>query len=235
MAGTEEKEMICKLDTIQRPDDLVSLVKRLGFLPFFQDSIAGYSIDEATPARVWDENLGLGPWLWRDDIAKEKQCIYGKFFHKKTGYVSVEWFSHFANYRRDGYDFDARYDDGLARYEDRRIYEIIEKDGPITAPELRRKAGVNPKKASAFEGSMTRLQMMAYVVPVDFIFPRDEHGEKKYSYGTTVFDLPERWLGEEVCTAEYKTKPQQSFEIMVAHLMKMIPGMDRKQIEKMLK
>ena len=40
------------------------------------------------------------------------QCIYGKFFHKKTGYISVEWFPHFANYRREGYDFDALYDDG---------------------------------------------------------------------------------------------------------------------------
>lgn len=51
----------------------------------------------------------------------------------------MDWFPHFANYRRGGYDFDARYEDGLARYEDKRIYDLIEKEGPITAPELRKR------------------------------------------------------------------------------------------------
>ena len=220
---------------IHSQKDLSDLVTDLGFLPFFQNEIEGFSIDEATPASVWDAYLGLGPWLWRDEIAKDKHCIYGKFFAGKTGYISVEWFPHFANYRRDGYDFDARYDDGFIRYEDKRIYEIIEQNGPITASELRRKAGVSSKKASSFDGSMTRLQMMTYVVPVDFIFPKDENGEKKYSYGTTVFDLPERWLGENLCKAEYRTEPERSLEIMVQHIQAVLPGIDRSSVIKLLK
>ena len=153
---------------IRTPEDLTALVSEFGFLPFFSTEIVGFSIDDLTPMEVWGEYLGLGPWLWRDEIAKDKICIYGKFFGKKTGYVSAEWFPHLANYRRDGYDFDARRDEGLVRNDDAHIYEIIERHGPITAPELRRRAMVDPKRASGFEAALTRLQMTTYVVPADF-------------------------------------------------------------------
>lgn len=216
-------------------EDLTELVKELGFLPFFGSNIMGFSIGEATPIEVWQKNLGLGPWLWRDDIAKEKECIYGKFFNKKTGYVSTEWFPHLANYRRNGYDFDALFDDGLARYDDKHIYDIIESKGPITAPQLKKEASVDRKKTSRFDGIMTRLQMMTYIVPVDFIFPKDEYGNKKYSYGITVYDTPEHWLGYDFCTSQYKTPPKESLEFMVQHLMKMLPDIDRDSVVKLLK
>ena len=223
------------LHEIRTPEDLTSLVKEFGFLPFFSTQIAGFSIDDMTPLEVWNECLGLGPWLWRDEIVKDKTCIYGKFFGRKTGYVSAEWFPYLANYRRDGYDFDARRDEGLVRNDDALIYEIIERHGPITAPELRRRAMIDPKRASAFETSLTRLQMTTYVVPVDFLFPRDKFGEKKYSYGTTVYDMPERWLGEEACTSQYHAEPRESFAQMVEHLAKALPNADKKDIEKLLK
>ena len=172
-----------ELRPIINSQDLIDLVAEVGFLPFFQNDIQGFSIDEATPPAIWDVYLGLGPWLWRDDIAKEKKCIYGKFFNNKTGYVSIDWFPDFANYRRDGYDFDARYEDGLIRHEDKAVYYLIDRDGAMTARELKRKLWVDPKKTSNFDGRMTRLQMMTYIVSVDFIFPLDENGEKKYAEG----------------------------------------------------
>lgn len=204
-------------------------------MPFFQNEIQGFSIDEATPTEVWESHLGLGPWLWRDEIAREKQCAYGKFFNKKTGCISTEWFSHFANYRRDGYDFDARYDDGLIRHEDKLIYDLIECRGPLSAKELKRELGVDPKKTSNFDGRMARLQMMTYIVPVEFIFAVDENGEKKYSYGTTIFDLPERWLGEDVCRKEYRTDPKESFEKCVNQLIQSRPDLERERAVRLLK
>lgn len=46
---------------------------------------------------------------------------YGKFFDKKAGFISVEWVPVFANYRRDGYDFDALYEDGKAPLKHKKI------------------------------------------------------------------------------------------------------------------
>ena len=42
--------------------------------------------------------------------------------------VPKAWFSDFANFRRDGYDFDALYDDGLANYRDKELYELLERE-----------------------------------------------------------------------------------------------------------
>ena len=53
--------------------------------------------------------------------------------------VPKAWFSDFANFRRDGYDFDALYDDGLANYRDKELYELLERESPILSGELKRK------------------------------------------------------------------------------------------------
>ena len=223
------------LPPIRFQSDLIRTVREYGFLPFFSGPIPGYSIDDAVPPEVWATNRGLGPWMWRDEIAHEGSCIYGKYFMGKIGYVSKAWFAHLANYRRDGYDFDARYDDGLARYEDKRIYDLVLQNGPISAPALRNLAGVERGKAYRFETVMTRLQMMSYVVPCDFLFPRDAQGEKKYSYGVTVYDVPERCLGEEAVTGEYKTAPQESFRCIQEHLRKVLPTAEETDILKMIR
>ena len=46
----------------------------------------------------------------------------------------MEWLPAFANFRRDGYDFDARWDDGLANIRHKRIMDCFEEnpDGGIT-------------------------------------------------------------------------------------------------------
>ena len=63
------------------------------------------------------------PLKWK--IRRSGKCLYGKLFNKKAGFVSREWIPDFANFRRDGYDFDARWDDGLASYKDKELYEAI--------------------------------------------------------------------------------------------------------------
>ena len=49
---------------------------------------------------------------------------YGKFFDKKAGFISREWLPYFANYRRSGYDFDARWEDGLANIREKNIMDF---------------------------------------------------------------------------------------------------------------
>ena len=73
------------------------------------------------------------------------------------------------------------------------------------------------------------------VVPCDFLFPRDAYGEKKYSYSVTVYDVPERWLGEEAVTGEYKTDPKESFRRIREHLRKVLPAAEETDILKMIR
>lgn len=48
------------------------------------------------------------PWEWRCLMARSGKVAYGKSFAGKVGFISKAWFPHFANWRRDGYDFDSR-------------------------------------------------------------------------------------------------------------------------------
>lgn len=112
--------------TIKSKPDLIAVIDEYGFLPFFENSIDGFSIEEhISPACWWHGDTGeWSAWEWKGPVIKETGCAYGKFFEKKACYISKKWFPDFANYRRDGYDFDARYDDGLAPYKDKLLYDL---------------------------------------------------------------------------------------------------------------
>ena len=220
--------------TIRKKADLVRAVERFGFVPLFRNSIPGFSVEEHVAPSAWFDG-GDGVWEWKGPVIRELSCAYGKFFERKAAFVSRAWFCDLANYRRDGYDFDARYDDGLARYEDKHIYDLILGHGPISAPTLRSLTGVERGKASRFEAAMTRLQMMTYMVPCDFLFPRNAQGEKKYSYGVTVFDLSERWLGEDSVRGEYKTDPRDSLQAIIEHLREVLREVNKTDILKLIR
>ena len=101
-------------------------------------------------------------------------------------YVRSDLFLDLANYRRDGYDFDARYDDGLARFQDKQLYDLIEKKAPVLSKELRESGGyayngrwqkTDGKKG--FDSSITRLQEQCYVIISNFVYTLDKRGNRQ--------------------------------------------------------
>ena len=110
---------------LHNADDLIAAVEEYGFLPFFQNEIPGFSVEELCAPELWFADDADGPWEWKGPAARSGKCLYGKIFDKKAGFVSRDWIPDFANFRRDGYDFDARWDDGLASYKDKELYETI--------------------------------------------------------------------------------------------------------------
>ena len=56
-------------------------------------------------------------------IAKKHDVLYGKFFAQKVGFISKKWLPVFANYRRDGYDFDALFEDEKAPIKHKNIMD----------------------------------------------------------------------------------------------------------------
>ena len=103
-----------RFPTIEHEEQLAQLVKRLGFLPFFKSAVPGFSVEEQIAPEFWFPQEGEGVWEWKGPAIQLSGCAYGKYFQNKAVFISREWFPDFVNYRRDGYDFDARYEDGLA-------------------------------------------------------------------------------------------------------------------------
>ena len=102
--------------------ELVNWVNEVGFLPLFANEVPGFSAEEHVHTwSWWTGDAEQDPWIWREIIADSHEVAYGKFFNKKAGFISVEWLPYFANFRRDGYDFDARWEDELASSREKKI------------------------------------------------------------------------------------------------------------------
>lgn len=109
-------------ECIHSVDEAIKYINEFGFLPLFKNDIDGFSLEERTvPEYWWSDNPEIDPWMWRAIIARRHDIVYGKFFDKKAGFISKKWLPVFANYRRDGYDFDALYDDGKAPNKHKKI------------------------------------------------------------------------------------------------------------------
>lgn len=109
---------------IQSWQELTGWGDEVGFLPLFRNGADGFSVEENTSDLCWwSDDPAQAPWKWRQLIARSGRVTYGRFFVGKTGFVSRAWLPHFANWRRNGYDFDSRWDEELATMRQKRIMD----------------------------------------------------------------------------------------------------------------
>ena len=214
-------------------EDLEQAVEELGFLPYFANSIPGFSIEEHVDPRVWFSGEP-GTWEWKGPVINELNCAYGKFFEKKAVYISKDWFPDFANYRRDGYDFDARFEDGLAPYRDKFLYDLVASESPVLSKRLKALGNFRKGGNKGFDTVINRLQAQGYVVISDFVYMVDKHG-KEYGWGVAEYSTPERFMGKSFTDRVYQRTPEESYERIRQHLHKILPDADDQAIRKLLK
>lgn len=219
--------------------DLEALVSRIGFLPLFSNAISGFSVEERTPASKWWTGDPLtDPWEWRIQLASCPGLAYGKFFDRKAGYLSAEWFPYLANYRRNGYDFDALWDEGFASYRWNKIYQALEPDEAARGKalftcELKEQAGFGKGGEKNFEGVLTDLQMRTYLILGDFRQRLNRSG-KPYGWHLALVETPETKWGYEAVTAAYRETPSASLEKIEACIRKNFPDATASQVRMMI-
>lgn len=222
--------------TIRTMDDLIRAVEEFGFLPFFCNSIEGFSVEEHIDPDCWyhSDTGDWSAWEWKGPVIRKTGCAYGKFFEKKACYVSPEWFTELANYRRDGYDFDARWDDGLAPAQDLRLYELIDNNAPILSKELKQLGDYRKDGVKGFDTVINRLQSQCYVVISDFVYLRDKHG-KPYGWGVAEYSTPERFMGDRFTEKVYARAPEESYERLLEHFSRLFPDEPLQKLKRFIK
>jgi hypothetical protein len=224
-----------KLPIIKDARQLADLVRELGFLPLFRCEINGFSLQECTPAGYWFVKDVEGPWEWREEVAAGGEIAYAKLFNKKAGFISREWYPDFANYRRDGYDFDARYDDGLASMPSKAIMDVLlEHEGGLLSNDLKQLAGFGKSGAKGFDTAMTHLQMQTYITARQFEYKHDKEG-RPYGWGVGRYAVSENVFGAEWVTSRYAAKPAESKERIAEQAARLFPDAGVKQIDKLIK
>lgn len=217
--------------------DLEDLIDEAGFVPFFANEIEGFSIEEHIGKGCWytDGDNGFWPaWEWKGPVINDMKCAYGKFLNGKAMYVSAKFFPDFANYRRDGYDFDARYDDGLASFYDKELYDLLSANAPVMSKKLKKLGNYGKGGKKGFDTMITRLQKQCYVITSDFRYETDRFGNA-YGWGVAEYSTPEEFLGKKFTSNVYKRSPEESCERLVKHFEKILPDADITDIRRILK
>ncbi|MCR4886509.1 MAG: hypothetical protein K5919_06320 [Clostridiales bacterium] len=239
--GNEQGEWIMRgLDRddparIRTVEQLAEVIDRLGFLPLFRNSAPGFSVEERTAADGWwtgDE--ADDPWEWRRLLADSGKAAYGKFFDRKAGFISLKWLSDFANWRRDGYDFDAWWEDEKAPFRQKKIMDLFEGDQELYSFDVKRRAGFGGDGEKNFEGVITDLMMETYLVIRDF---RQRLNQKGLPYGwhVAVYTRPETIWGYELLSGAYHRQPEDSRQRIFTRAREICPQATDRQIESILK
>ena len=220
---------------LRTPEELEARVEELGFLPLFENEVKGFSVEEHTdPADWWTDNEARDPWSWREQLARRGRGAYGKFFGGRAGFISLDWFPRFANARRDGYDFDALWEEGKAKAKMKRIMDLFPDREELFSNEVRRLAGFGSEGEHGFEGTVTALQMMTYLVIRDFRSRLNKAGQP-YGWHIAVLCTPEARWGYDAVTSAYSEEPADSREAIILHLRSCLPEAGEKALRRLMK
>ena len=226
--------------TVVSAETMLGAIEALGIVPFFENPIPGYSIEEMTSRENWfdgQENLCLTPWDWKIPCVQSGDIAYGKYlWGGKAAFATVEWYSELMNWRRSLPKYQPTEDQQL-------ILDYLHEHGSIGIKEIRVLLGV---KKSAADALMTRLQMQCRVVTGDII--RVYRGPDLHYNGWQVssFCTPESLFCVEAIpgpggfpfgearTLEVDHSPAESLERLVDHIRKTAPNASEKMVLKML-
>lgn len=98
------------------------------------------------------------------------------------------------NWRRDGYDFDSRWDEELAPMRQKRIMDCFSIREEWFSFALKQRAGFGKGGEKNFEGTVTDLQMGGYLLIRDFRQRINKRGAP-YGWPLSIYTTPEALWG----------------------------------------
>lgn len=210
---------------------LMAFIQEVGFLPLLDSGIQGFDAESIVaddcryvtfPDGGWEWAL----WKWKGPIVQDMPCMYGKFFNRKAGFISQDWWPDFCNYRRSKYPAPS---EGSI---EETILLTLETQGSLITRDLRTACGFTGKgMRSKFDAYLTRLEMACRLVTEDFIYPQDRHG-REYGWGWSLLSTPEKLYGEQLCSSEHSA--EESFSRLLAHFRKILPEATDKQLLRLI-
>ena len=219
------------MEYIHSCPELMTYIQQIGFLPLLDSGIAGYAAeaivdDDCRYVVMSDGGWDWPLWKWKGPIVTEGNCVYGKFFNKKAGFISRDWWPDFCNYRRSIHPAP---EEGSI---EEAILLTLSEQGSLITRELRAACGfTGPKMRSRFDAYITRLQMACRIITEDFVYPHDRHN-REYGWGWALLTTPEQLLGREACHCP--RTPQQSYQRLFNHFKTILPQATEQQIKKLL-
>ena len=215
-------------------DEMTALINKVGFLPLFRNEIEGFSVEEyANPRYWWSGDPERDPWEWRKDAARSHEMAYGKFFGGKAGMISLDWLKSFISYRRNGYDFEALWYAGQAQLRQKKVLDCLTGVPEMPGWQIRREAGFGKGGEKNFDGTMTSLENMLYVVISDFRQKKNKFG-LDYGWEVSVYARPEEIWGEQFVNDSYSLSPVRAYDEICDWMEELYPAVTAQQLSVMI-
>ena len=212
--------------------ELAALIGERGILSAFQSRVVGFSAQEYVDPAFWFPETGEGFWEWKGPAIRLSGCAYGRLFSSRPAFVMPALYRELANYRRDGYDFDARYEEGLARYADKQVYDTLAAHGSLLSSELGRLCPL-PGDRKSYADILTRLQMQGYVLVSNFEYQIGKNGQP-YGWGVARYETPEHYFGAEFSEHVYDRTPEESGALVLARLGELLTDVPERTRRRLL-
>ena len=219
------------LPEIHSAQEMAALVNQAGMIPFIKSAVPGFSVGEHTAPGLWFADDVDGPWEWKGPVIEATGCAYGKLLGGKAAFVTREWYADLANYRRNGDDFELRFDEGRATLNEKRIMDVLMNCPSMDARTLKREAGF--VKSSVFDAAIAKLQAQCFAIILDFDYDYDRFGQRR-GWAVARYATPENYFGEAYIERMYERDPRQSYARLVEYLTGLLGSEHEKNIRKML-
>ena len=225
---------------INSAEAMLNTILELGIVPFFENVIPGYSIEEMTAPENWfdtQENLTYTPWDWKIPCVQSGEIAYGKFLlNGKAAFATIEWYRELRNYRQA----QPKYQPDAAQQQ---ILAYLKENGSISIKEIRGLLGIKKGQADAH---ITRLMMQCRVITGDIT--RVYRGQDLHYNGWQVssFCAPEElfdttaapfFAGFEAAqdhSLQVRHSPEESYALLAQKIRSLNPEATDKQIAKLL-
>lgn len=221
-----------------RVTDSVSMleaVKAFGIIPFFENTVRGYSIEELTPPSFWLTDEQLGPWDWKVDVVQSGEIVYGKFLcGGKAAFATPEWYGHLRNWRLS---------QGKLKPSEagEKVLELVAAEGSVNARRVRETLGVKKSKSdSVLANLMQGTRLIIGDIQRVYRGPSLEYkGWQTASYcdPESLFERP----GEEFgpwriggVTLKLECSPEESYSRLFNHIKELFPDSTGSEIDKVI-
>lgn len=219
-AGNLREPSVVSWETMHRT------ILECGMVPFFENPIPGYSIEEMTPREYWfDGEAGiLGPWDWKIDCLQTGDILYGKYLcGGKAAFSTVKLYKELRNYRQSLPKYALDPSSPLSQ-----IMDYIHENGAITVKEVRGLLGI---KKSAADSLLTKLQMQCRVVIGDLTRVYSGADLHYSGWQHASFCTPEDLMDEDLSVSH---TPSESYQILSEHILSLFEETSEKQIARIL-
>lgn len=228
--GVDETDPCC----LTTKEQLIELVEEIGFFPMFKGEIPCFSVEERTQRQLWNytSHDPTKPWVWREEMVSSGTFAYGNFFGGRAGFITKEWFPLFVACRRDGYDFDSRFDDGLASRKQKQIMAVFDSHDAVSTPEIKRLSGFD-RRDSKFYRAFDDLQMKTYLTVSGYTRKISKKGTP-YGWSIAMYSTAEHFFGTQWVQRGYEISPQEAQRRIVQQIRRFYPDASDQGVSEIL-